>query len=217
MDNNYDHEREQAYLLIEDNTGSFENTPLAMRVGGTRVIAIAPWEFSSRDEHNVRAEYDEKNVSVRFYVGEHTANTYVAVTPLSRTGDGTVRLFDADNDYYSWTIRYTADDSGETIYGSANVPDFGAWSGVAPSGFTAVDRFDGGADMILVYPADDPAFCGKAPERIIGEFSAFAEELGFGPSEEIQGTYSDGSTEFNITSYADAATGRTVISVTYGI
>ena len=214
-----DEELEREYLFIEDMTRSYENTPIALKTGGTRIFTVAQWELAlTHDSAGLHAEYDEDDVSIRFYVSEHTKNHFVAISPLRDTEDGAVRIVDNDDADNAWTVRYTAGAGGRETYEYTSVPDAGALFGAAPSGFSAADRFyDGGTDFYLTYDVSDPAFGGKSAEQILDEYVEAAEENGFDLITDMPNnnggrtrSLSTGQTEFTVSYYDEPDTGVTL-------
>ena len=214
-----DEELEREYLFIEDMTRSYENTPIALKTGGTRIFTAAQWELAlTHDSAGLHAEYDEDDVSVRFYVSEHTKNHFVAISPLRETEDGAVRIVDNDDADNAWTVRYTAGAGGRETYEYTSVPDAGALFGAAPSGFSAADRFyDGGTDFYLTYDVSDPAFGGKSAGQILDEYVEAAEANGFDLITDMPNnnggrtrSLSTGQTEFTVSYYDEPDTGVTL-------
>ena len=169
------------YLYIRDKTNCFETIPSALKVGGTRIVTIEQRELKeTHDSSGLRAEYDEKDAVVSFYKGEHTANNYIAITPLRETENGVVRIVDKDDEDNYWEFRWTADDNGKTAYDNIDIPDPGAIFGVAPSKFVAIDAIgENFTTFRLYYDVTDPAFGGKTPEQIMDEYTKAANEAGF--------------------------------------
>lgn len=219
-----EYEYDRLYLYIGDKTNCFETVPSALKVGGTRIVTIEQSELrETHDSSGLRAEYDEQDAIVSFYVGEHTANNYIAITPLRETKNGVVRIVDKDDEDNYREFRWTADDNGKTVYDNINIPDPGAIFGVAPSKFVAVDAIgENLTTFSLYYDVTDPAFGGKTPEQIMDEYTQAAEDAGFRhmvgmPDGEggIFNSFSGREAEYSVRYFEDDYYGGKVIEVEF--